>query len=32
MRSPANARLLMEGILELEKGKGIKKKLSDLVE
>jgi len=31
MRSPANARRLMEGILELEKGKGVKKKLSDLI-
>ena len=32
MRSPANARRLLEGIAELEKGKGIKKKLSDLVD
>jgi antitoxin YefM len=32
MRSPANARRLMEGILELEKGKSVKKKLSDLIE
>jgi len=29
-RSPANARRLMESILSLEKGKGIRKKLSDL--
>jgi len=32
MRSPANARRILEGIAELEKGKGIKKKLSDLVD
>jgi antitoxin YefM len=32
MRSPANARRLLEGIAELEQGKGIKKKLSDLVD
>ena len=32
MRSPANARRLMEGILELEKSKGVKKKLSDLID
>ncbi len=32
MRSPANARRLLEGIMELEKGNGIKKKLSDLIE
>lgn len=32
MRSPANARRLLEGIMELEKGKGIKKKLSDLID
>ena len=31
MRSPANARRILEGIMELEKGKGIKKKLSQLV-
>jgi antitoxin YefM len=29
-RSPANARRLLESIRSLEKGKGIKKKLSDL--
>jgi len=29
-RSPANARRLMESILSLEKGEGIRKKLSDL--
>ncbi len=32
MRSPANARRILEGIAELEKGKGIKKKLSDLAD
>ena len=32
MRSPANARRLIEGIMELEKGKGVKKKLSELIE
>jgi len=32
MRSPANARRILEGIAELEKGKGIKKKLSDLID
>jgi antitoxin YefM len=32
MRSPANARHILEGITELEKGHGIKKKLSDLVD
>ena len=32
MRSPANARRILEGIMELEKGKGIKKKLSDLID
>ena len=31
LRSPANARRLMESIAELNKGKGIKKNLSDLV-
>ena len=31
-RSPVNARRLMEGILEVEKGKGVKKKLSDLLD
>jgi len=30
MRSPANARRLLESIAELEKGKGIKKKLREL--
>jgi antitoxin YefM len=29
-RSPANARRLLESIQELEQGKGIRKKLSDL--
>ena len=32
MRSPANARRILEGIAELEKGNGIKKKLSDLID
>jgi len=32
MRSPANALRLLESIEELKKGKGIKKKLSDLME
>jgi antitoxin YefM len=31
-RSPANAKRLLEGIMELEKGKGIKKKLRDLID
>jgi antitoxin YefM len=30
LRSPANARRLLESIADLENGKGIKKKLSDL--
>jgi antitoxin YefM len=30
LRAPANARRLMESIVELEKGKGVKKKLKDL--
>ena len=30
-RSPANAKRLREGIRELEKGRGVKKKLSDLI-
>jgi len=29
LRSPANARRLMESVAELEKGKGVKKKLKD---
>jgi len=32
LRSPANARRLMEAVKELKKGKGIKKKLSILAE
>ena len=32
MRSPANARRLMESIAEIEKGKVVRKKLSDLVD
>jgi antitoxin YefM len=32
MRSPANARRLMESIAEVEKGKVVRKKLSDLVD
>jgi antitoxin YefM len=32
MRSPANAMRLLESIEEIKQGKGIKKKLSDLVE
>ena len=32
MRSPANARRLLEGIAEIEKGKVVRKKLSDLVD
>ena len=32
MRSPANARRLLESIAEIEKGKVVRKKLSDLVD
>ena len=32
MRSPANARRLMESIAEIEKGKVVRKKLSDLID
>jgi antitoxin YefM len=32
LRSPANARRLAEAVTELKKGKGIKKKLSELAE
>ncbi len=32
MRSPANARRLLESIAEVEKGKIVRKKLSDLVD
>ncbi len=32
LRSPANARRLIESIVDLEKGKGIKKKLKELPE
>ncbi len=32
LRSPANAKRLIDSIEELNKGKGIKKKLTDLVE
>jgi antitoxin YefM len=32
MRSPANAMRLLEGIEEMKKGNGIRKKLSDLME
>jgi len=32
MRSPANARRLLESISEIEKGKVVRKKLSDLVD
>jgi antitoxin YefM len=31
LRSPANARRLTESVIELKKGKGIKKKLAELV-
>ena len=32
LRSPANARRLSESVAELKKGRGIKKKLSDLAQ
>jgi len=32
MRSPANARRLLESIAEIEKGKVVRKKLSDLID
>jgi len=32
LRSPANARRLIESIVDLEKGKGIKKKLKELAD
>jgi antitoxin YefM len=32
LRSPANARRLMEAMVELKKGKGVRKKLSELAD